>query len=112
VPPEAKSRHPKALEEPAEVADREGHVITVAMLPGSLVQAHKHPGPVFAYMLKGEIENQVDPDQPRIYREGDLFYEPPLQARRLLRNRSNTEPAELLIFQVGEKGQPLAMSAN
>ncbi len=102
------------MQEPLmDIANREAHVIKVAMAPGAaLPGAHKHPGPVFAYILKGEIENQVDPDPPKIYREGDLFYEPPMHAHRLLRNRSKTEPAELLIFQVGEKGKPLAMNAN
>jgi hypothetical protein len=33
-------------------------------------------------------------------------------AHRLFRNLNKTEPAELLIFEASEKGQPLAMSAN
>lgn len=35
--------------------------------------------------------------------------EPPLHPHRLFRNLSETEPDELLIFQVGEKGQPRAV---
>ena len=54
----------------------------------------------------------MDPDPPKIYRAGDVFYEPPMHAHRLFRNRSQTEPAELVIFEVGEKGQPLAISAK
>jgi quercetin dioxygenase-like cupin family protein len=64
------------------------------------------------YVLKGEIESQVDPDQPKVYREGDVFYDPPMHAHRLFRNLSKTEPTELLIFQISEKGKPLAMGAN
>jgi quercetin dioxygenase-like cupin family protein len=101
------------LEEPAEVANREGRLITVSVAPGAaLPGAHKHPGPVFAYIRKGEIENQVDPDPPKAYRAGDVFYEPPMHAHRVFRNLSQTEPAEVLIFQVGEKGQPLAMGVE
>jgi len=102
----------RLLDEPAEVANREGHMITVVMAPGSVIRAHKHPGPVFAYIAKGEVENQVDPEPPKVYGAGDLFYEPPMQVHRLLRNPSKTEPAELIIFEVGEKGQPLAMTVE
>ena len=71
--------------------------------------AHQHPGPVFAYVLRGAIENQVDPNPAKIYRAGDVFYEPPMHAHRLLRNVSKTERAEVLVFEVTEKGRPLAM---
>jgi quercetin dioxygenase-like cupin family protein len=101
------------VEEPAEIAGREGRVVTVAMAPGAALSgAHQHPGPVFAYIAKGEVENQVDPDPPKIYRAGDVFYEPPLHAHRMLRNRSQSEPAELILFQIGKKGEPPAMSVE
>lgn len=101
------------LQEPAEVANREGRLILVTLPPGAaLPGTHKHPGPVFAYIVKGEIENEVDPKPPKIYRAGDVFYEPPLHAHRMFRNTSKTDPAEVIIFQVSEPGQPLAMSAE
>jgi quercetin dioxygenase-like cupin family protein len=101
------------LEAPAVVADREARLIMVTLAPGAaLPGAHKHPGPVFAYIREGEIENQVDPDAPKVYRAGDVFYEPPMHAHRIFRNVSQTEPAEVLIFQIGEKGQPLAMGVE
>jgi quercetin dioxygenase-like cupin family protein len=101
------------MQEPlTDLTNREASVLTLAIAPKAVSEPHKHPGPVIAYVLKGEIENQVDPDQPKIYRVGDLFYEPPMHVHRLLRNRSTTEPAELLIFQVGEKGQPSTIGAN
>lgn len=100
----------RLIEEPAEVANGEGHLIRVMMAAGAaLPGAHQHPGPVFAYIAKGEIENQVDPDPPRIYHAGEAFYEPPLHAHRLLRNLSPAEPAELVLFEVSQKGQPLGM---
>lgn len=100
------------LQEPAEIANREGHLSILTAAPGGTAPAHKHPGPVFAYILKGEIENQVDPGDPKVYRAGDVFYEPAMHVHRLFRNLSKTEPAELLIFQIAEKGEPLAMGAN
>jgi quercetin dioxygenase-like cupin family protein len=68
---------------------------------------HTHAGPVFAYILQGEIENQVEPDPPEIYKPGGFFYEAPMHVHRFLRNRSATEPAKLIVFQAGNTGQPV-----
>jgi len=77
--------------------------LTVA--PGGASSPHRHTGPVFAYVLEGEIENQVDPDPPRKYKPGEFFYEPALHVHRTLRNLSATQAAKLLVFEVGEKGK-------
>jgi quercetin dioxygenase-like cupin family protein len=99
------------LQEPlANIANQEVSALLLVAPPGPAPsKAHQHPGPVFAYVVKGEIENQVDPDPPKVYRAGDVFYEPPMHAHRLLRNLSKTEPAEVVVFEVTEKGRPLAM---
>ena len=101
------------LEKPlTEITNQVATMLTLAVAPGGVSEAHKHPGPVFAYILKGEIENQVDPDPPKTYHAGDLLYEPPMHVHRLLRNLSKTEPAELLILQIREKGQPLVIGSK
>jgi len=92
------------------IPNQQVSMIGLVVAPGAAVSAHQHPGPVFAYVVKGEIETQVDPDPPEVYRGGEAFYEPPLHARRLFRNLRKAEPAELIIFEVSEKGQPLATS--
>lgn len=101
------------LQEPlAELTRWEVSVIKITTAPGvTAVSApgHQHPGPVFAYLLKGEIESQVDPDPPVVYRAGDVFYEPPMHPHRLYRNMSKIEPAELLIFSVHGIGEPFAV---
>ena len=96
----------------AEMTNPEVTVLTLTVAPGANSQPHKHTGPVFAYLLEGEIENQVDPEPPRKYKPGEFFYEPPMHVHRVLRNLSNTKPAKLLIFQVGEKGRPFTMPAS
>jgi quercetin dioxygenase-like cupin family protein len=67
---------------------------------------HTHPGPVFAYILQGEIENHVDPYGPQLYKPGGFFYEAPLHVHRFLRNLSTTEPARLIVFQEGADKRP------
>jgi Cupin domain len=68
--------------------------------------AHEHPGPVFAYILEGNIENQVEPDALKTYGPGDVFYEPTMHVHRMLRNLSDTQPAKILIFQIVPNGKP------
>lgn len=101
------------MQEPlGEIPNAEASVITLTMAPGANSRPHEHTGPVFAYILEGEIENQVDPNGPRTYRAGDYFYEPAMHVHRMMRNLSATKPAKLLIFQVGEKGKRFTIPAR
>lgn len=108
LPPSIKPLLQEALE---NTANQQVSAILLVAPPGapSASMAHQHPGPVFAYIVKGEIENQIDPDPPKVYRAGDVFYEPPMHAHRLFRNLSKTEPAEVVVFEVTEKGRPLVL---
>jgi quercetin dioxygenase-like cupin family protein len=101
------------MQEPlADIPNAEVTVITLTVAPGAVSPPHEHTGPVFAYLLEGEIENQVDPNPPQKYTPGEYFYEPPLHVHRSLRNLSGTEPAKLLIFQIGEKGKQFTVGAK
>lgn len=103
----------KLLQEPlAEMPNPQVTMITLTVAPGSTSAPHRHTGPVFAYLLEGEIENQVDPNPARRYRAGEFFYEPPMHVHRSLRNLSDTQAAKLLIFEVGEKGKPFTIGAQ
>ena len=105
----------KALvQEPlANATNQEISVRLLTVPPGAaLTGAYQHPGPVVAFVLKGEIENQVEPGQPRTYRVGEAFYDPPMHVHRVFRNQSKTETAEVLLFQAGEIGQPLAVAVE
>lgn len=101
------------MEEPlAEMSNSEVRVITLTVPPGALSSPHRHIGPVFAYLLEGEIENQVDPNPPQKYKAGEFFYEPPMHVHRVLRNLNDTTAAKLLIFEVGEKGKQFTIGAK
>ena len=80
--------------------------------PPRAFPAHQHPGPVFAYILEGNIENQVEPDPPKTYAAGDVFYEPTMHVHRSLRNSSETQPAKILIFQIVPNGKPGAIAVK
>jgi hypothetical protein len=73
---------------------------------------HQHTGPIFGYILEGNIETQVDPDPPKTYATGDVFYEPTMHVHRMLRNLSDSQSARILIFQLVPNGQPPAISVK
>ncbi len=92
--------------------DCDGRMIVLTIPPKLVSAPHKHPGPVFAYVLEGRIENQVDPDPPKTYAQGDFFYEPTMRVHRSLRNLSDTQTARVLVFQLVPKGQPAVLPAK
>lgn len=103
--------HDLMTEPLAQMQDPEVTMLTLTLAPGSTSQPHKHIGPVFAYILEGSIENQVDPEPAKRYNAGDFFYEPPMHVHRKMNNLSATKQAKVLVVQVGEKGKPFTISA-
>ena len=100
------------LSEPlAKIENPEVRMLTLTIAPDATSHAHRHIGPVFAYILEGAIENQVDPEEPKQYKAGDFFYEPPMHVHRQLKNLSATAPAKILVVEVGEKGQTFTISS-
>lgn len=87
-------------------------MLTLTLAPGATSHPHKHTGPVFAYIVEGSIENQVDPEPAKTYHRGEFFYEPPMHVHRQLKNLSATESAKILVVQVGEKGKEFTISAT
>jgi quercetin dioxygenase-like cupin family protein len=85
-------------------------VLSISGPPAPPVQppigaGHTHAGPVFVYILQGEIETQIEPDLPAIYKPGEFFYEAPMHVHRFQRNLSKTEPGRVIVFQAGITGQ-------
>jgi quercetin dioxygenase-like cupin family protein len=82
--------------------------VNALTMPGQPVAEHSHPGPVIGYIVDGEIENQIDPDPPAIFKAGGVFYEPPGHLHKMMRSVS-AAPARLLIFHAGRTGVPEAL---
>jgi quercetin dioxygenase-like cupin family protein len=78
-------------------------------MPEKPVAEHSHAGPVVGYILQGEIENQVEPDPPAIYKPGGFFSEAPRHVHKIMRTLS-AEPAKLVIFQAGRTGVPASLT--
>lgn len=82
-------------------------VATVTYAPGQASLPHKHPGSIFAYVVKGSVESQLEGSPARIYRTGEAWYEPPGAHHVVSRNASKAQPAQLLIFAVTSGHEPV-----
>jgi quercetin dioxygenase-like cupin family protein len=84
--------------------------VVVDYAPGGASPSHVHAKSafIFAYVLSGEIESQVNDGPSRVYRAGESFYETPGARHPVSRNASKTEPAKLLaVFVVDTDDKPL-----
>ena len=78
--------------------------VVVDYPPGAASPAHKHAGSAFiyAYVVSGDIESQVDDGPKRVYHAGESFFEEPGAVHRISRNASETRPAKLLAVFVAD----------
>ncbi|MDQ7980333.1 cupin domain-containing protein [Paraburkholderia sp. SARCC-3016] len=84
--------------------------VVVDYAPGAASPAHRHAGSAFiyAYVVSGEIESQVDDGPKRIYHAGESFFEEPGAVHRVSRNASETKAAKLLaVFVVDSNDKAL-----
>jgi quercetin dioxygenase-like cupin family protein len=80
------------------------NVITVDYAPGGTSPKHRHDVAVFAYVVDGEIESQLAGEDLKLFRSGEMWYEPPGTVHLVSRNASQEKPAKLLVFYVQEEG--------
>ncbi|HEY4146957.1 cupin domain-containing protein [Pinirhizobacter sp.] len=74
----------------------------------SLPHTHARSAFIYAYVVSGAIESQVDGEPARIYTAGQSFHEEPGAVHRISRNASKSEPAKLLaVFVVDSHDAPL-----
>jgi quercetin dioxygenase-like cupin family protein len=72
--------------------------VVVDYAPGGESPAHTHAKSAFiyAYVVSGAIESQVNDGPTRVYRAGESFSEKPGDHHGVSRNASKTKPARLL----------------
>lgn len=90
-----------------DAAGKQGAMLTVTFEPGQESIPHVHPGSVFAYVLEGEIESQMEGEKPVRYKAGQSWYEMPKQPHVMARNVSDSKPAKLLVVLMGDEKEPL-----
>src|SRR4051812_9947029 len=88
--------------------------VVVDYPPGAASPSHLHAKSAFiyAYVVSGAIESQVNDGPKQILRAGESFYELPGARHTVSRNASKTEPAKLLaVFVVDTGDTPLTTPA-
>lgn len=80
--------------------DKQGKIVVLELesAPGSASRPHRHPGPVVGYVLDGELEVAVDDGPVKVYKKGEVWFEPARAVHRVSRNPSKTRPARFLAF--------------
>lgn len=76
----------------------------VQIAPGAETGWHKHSIPVYAYMLAGELEVQVEEGTTVVYKPGDTI----IEVVNTFHNGKNhgTVPVSLVAFYIGVQGKP------
>jgi quercetin dioxygenase-like cupin family protein len=60
--------------------------VEVAYEPGEAGEPHRHPGPIFGYVLEGEFELGLGDEPVKTLKAGETFYEPTGILHRVSRN--------------------------
>jgi quercetin dioxygenase-like cupin family protein len=64
--------------------------------PGASGRPHRHPGPVFGYVIEGEFELGLDDQPVKRLKAGETFYEPGGALHRVSRNPSDRARTRVL----------------
>jgi quercetin dioxygenase-like cupin family protein len=70
--------------------------VEVTLAPGQAGAPHRHPGPVFGYVLEGEYEWAIDDKPAKVLKVGDTFYEPTGCLHRVSKNPSKSGKTRVL----------------
>lgn len=90
---------------------KEVHVLEYELAPGWVGGKHYHTGDVFVYVREGEFVVDVEGQSRKTFRPGQVYHEP-VNVNMIARNGSTNKPTKILLFQVGNKAEPLMIKAD
>jgi quercetin dioxygenase-like cupin family protein len=76
--------------------DVKATTLEVTLEPGQSSPPHRHPGPVFGYILEGDYEWGINDQPAKSLKAGDTFYEPAMSLHRVSHNPSATKKTRIL----------------
>jgi quercetin dioxygenase-like cupin family protein len=78
--------------------------MTVDLAPGSETGWHKHPVPVYAYVVSGSLAVEIEGGKEPTFKTGDAI----IEVVNTLHNGRNrgSEPVKLAVFYLGVEGTP------
>ena len=83
--------------------------VEVTLGPGQSSPPHRHPGPVFGYVLEGEYEWAINDQPVKNLKAGDTFYEPTGCLHRVSRNAGKTKARVLAVLLVPQDAKELSI---
>jgi quercetin dioxygenase-like cupin family protein len=95
----------QVLKEKIDGKEAKVTMIELEKAPRTAGAKHRHPGPVFVYVLDGELESQVDDGPVKVYKKGEVFYEPARSLHAVSRNPSKTKPVRFLAIMLTDKDE-------
>ncbi len=101
----------KLLQVPlAGVEGKEVIIKHFSLPPGFVGGKHFHPGPVFVYVLEGELSVETDAGIETI--SAGKLYREELRQTMVGKNLSTTDATKIVVFQVGDEGKPMMIKAE
>ncbi|MCY1287481.1 Cupin domain protein [compost metagenome] len=89
------------------LANAPGKVLTTLLVdfpPHAYTPAHRHPGAVSAFVVRGRVRSQMQGLPAQDYHAGQGWFEPPGELHLFAENPSASEPAQLLATFVTDEG--------
>jgi quercetin dioxygenase-like cupin family protein len=93
------------------IEGKEVNILAVEFPPGWVGEKHYHTGDVFVYVQEGNFIVDVEGEGRRNFGAGEVYHEAVNKVMQA-RNISTTTPTKVLLFQVGNKGEPLMYMAE
>lgn len=90
---------------------KEVQVLEYELAPGWVGGRHYHTGDVFVYIREGEFVVDVDGQGRKTFGPGQVYHEP-VNVKMTARNGATNKPTRILLFQVGNKAEPLMIKAD
>lgn len=95
------------LKDDLNIAGREGVMVRVEIPPGAAEGYHTHPADVFAFILEGEVVQEVAGKPTVTLKAGDVFHVPAGAVHQA--TNKGSVPAKVAVVFVAEKGKPLTV---
>ena len=84
------------IAEKVDGKDAKATTVELTMGPGQSSAPHRHPGPVFGYVIEGEYEWAIDDKPAKVLKAGEAFYEPTGCLHRVSKNPSEKGKTRVL----------------
>ena len=86
------------IAEKVDGKDAKATTLEVTIEPGKGSAPHRHPGPVFGYVLEGEYDWAINHQPVKKLKPGDTFYEPTGALHRVSHNPGQTVTRLLVVM--------------